>query len=1070
MKGIIAWFAGNSVAANLLMFGVVVLGLGVLPSLRQEVVPTIVVDSVVIQMPYPGAAPEEIEKSICMRIEENVQGLSGVDEVTSTASESMGTVTVKLLFGTNRNVMLADVKSAVDRIDSFPDGAEEPTVSLVDLNDSAMKVVVWGDADARTLREVSADIQSGLTGLDNISLVKLVNAPAYEMSIEVREQDLRRYGMTFDEVSNAIRQSSLDIPTGSIKTSGGEILLRGKGQSYSGTDFAAITLRHLPNGTELSLGDVADIRDGFSDTDQALRFNGKPAAMIDIFRVGDQDALAIGPEAQKFLDEYQTQLPAELVLSITGDETAMLKDRLSLMLENGAQGLALVLITLALFLRLRLALWVTVGIPVSFLGGIWLMPYMDVSVNMISLFAFIIVLGIVVDDAIVVAENIHHNRQTERGKKDGLWAATTGTSEMSKPVIFAILTTMVAFTPMLFMPGTMGQFSRNIPLIVIAVLIFSMVESLLVLPAHLRHLPADESLENPGLLGMLQNGVDKGLNWFITRVYKPSLELGLTFRYATLAAGIAMFVVTLVLPTAGWLKFNFFPQIEADNVAVGLTMPLGTPLAVTEGAILEFEDVAKELGRELEEREGRPIVVSILTALGGQPYREKQSRAGGSAGSTYSGAHLAEINVELVSAEYREIASQEFADLWEERAGRVPGAEALTFSADMMGGDGDIDVQLRGDDMDELRGLADELKLKLSAMNGVVSVRDNFAAGKRELEIGITPEGEAAGLTYLELVRQVRQAFYGEEVQTIQRGRDEVKVFVRYTETERRTLAALENMRIRLQDGTELPFGQVATVTPGIGFSTINRANRGRTIDVVADLDTKLLTPSALEATLTDVTLPALLADHPNVATSFEGPGKEQKQFMGEMMRNGITALVAMFILLAVPLRSYTRPFAIMLAIPFGLIGAFWGHMITGFDLSMFSIIGVMALTGIVVNDSLVLIDYTDKQRKEKGLNAHDAVVAGGTRRFRAIMLTTMTTFAGLTPLLLEKSMQARFMLPMAVSLAFGVVFATFITLVLIPAFYLIIEDFHDLPGKLKGIPGKVKGIWASGSAPVEEA
>ncbi|MFT6042207.1 MAG: multidrug efflux pump subunit AcrB, partial [Gammaproteobacteria bacterium] len=467
MKGVIAWFAGNSVAANLIMLGIVVLGLGVMPSLRQEVVPTIVVDSVVIQMPYPGAAPEEIEKSICMRIEENVQGLSGVDEVTSTASESMGTVTVKLLFGTDRNVMLADIKSAVDRIDSFPDDAEEPTVSLVDLNNSAMKVVVWGDADARTLREISADIQSGLTGLKNISLVKLINAPAYEMSIEVREQDLRRYGMTFDEVSNAIRQSSLDIPTGSIKTDGGEILLRGKGQAYSGKEFAAITLRHLPNGTDLTLGEVADIRDGFADTDQELRFNGKPAAMIDIFRVGDQDALAIGPSAQKFLDEYKAQLPDELVLSITGDETAMLKDRLSLMLENGAQGLVLVLITLALFLRLRLALWVTVGIPVSFLGGIWLMPYMDVSVNMISLFAFIIVLGIVVDDAIVVAENIHHNRQTERGKKDGLWAATTGASEMSKPVIFAILTTMVAFTPMLFMPGTMGQFSRNIPLIVI---------------------------------------------------------------------------------------------------------------------------------------------------------------------------------------------------------------------------------------------------------------------------------------------------------------------------------------------------------------------------------------------------------------------------------------------------------------------------------------------------------------------------------------------------------------------------------------------------------------------------
>ena len=1056
MKAIIAWFAGNSVAANLLMLCIVGLGVKAIPTLRQEVVPTIVVESILIQVPYPGAAPEEVEQSICARIEERVQGLSGVDEVSSSAAEGMGTVTVELLFGTDRNVMLADVKSAVDRIDSFPDDAKEPTVSLIDLNESAMKVVIWGDLDPHTLRQVSADIQSGLTSLKAISLVELVNAPPYELAVELREDDMRRYGLSFDEVSNAIRQSSLDIPTGSVKTTGGEILLRGKGQSYTGDEFEKITLRKLPNGTDLLLGTVANIRDDFADTDQRIRFNGKPAAVIDVYRVGDQNALAIGPAALQYLEEYKSKLPAGLSLSITGDETVMLKDRLSLMLENGLQGLVLVLITLALFLRLRLALWVTVGIPISFLGGIWLMPYMDVSINMISLFAFIIVLGIVVDDAIVVAENIHYNRHHGPGKKDGLLAAVTGTHQMSKPVVFAVLTTMVAFTPMLFMPGSMGQFSRNIPLIVIAVLTFSVAESLFVLPAHLKHLPAVDNDSNPGLLGTLQGGIDHLLELFIQRVYRPSLKAAASYRYATLAAGIALFVVTLALPTFGWLKFNFFPQIEADNVAVELTMPLGTPLELTEAAILNFEATARQLGEELEKREGQPVVVSVMTSLGGQPYREKQSRTAGSSGTSYSGAHLGEVNVELVSAEFRTTTSKEFAALWEQRTSRVPGAEALTFSADLMGGDGDIDIRFQGDDLVVLRTVADELKLAMTAESGVTSVRDNFAPGKRELEIGITEAGEAAGLTYLELVRQVRQAFYGEEVQTIQRGRDEVKVFVRYTQAERTTLATLESMRIRMKDGRELPFSEVGHVIPGVGFSTINRANRGRTIDVVADLDTLIITPSDLEAKLADKILPGLLARHKGVQASFEGPGKNQSEFMGTMRSNGIAAMLAMFILLAIPLRSYSRPIAIMMAIPFGLIGAFWGHMLTGFDLSMFSIIGIMALTGIVVNDSLVLIDYIDTLRKETGMSAQEAILAGGTRRFRAILLTTLTTFAGLTPLLLEKSMQARFMLPMAVSLAFGVIFATAITLILIPAFYLIVEDFTALPARMKAMFRKV--------------
>ncbi len=1048
MKGVITWFAGHPVAANLLVVAVVSLGLRELPTLQQEVVPTVLTDSVQITVPYPGAAPEEVEQSICARIEESVQGLSGVEEVTSSATESLATVTVDLLFGTDRNTLLADIQSAVDRIDSFPEEAERPTVSLVDLNSSAMKVVIWGPTDGLTLRALALRLQAGLVSLPEISLVRLVNAAPLEISIEVAEADLRRFSLSFDEVAEAVRRSSVDLPGGSIKTQGGEILLRSEGRALRGAAFSDLPLRTRPDGTHVLLGDVATIRDGLAETDQAMRFNGNPAAAVDIFRVGDQQALVIGPAARRYLDGFSQSLPEGLEVAITADETVMLEDRLNLMLDNGLQGLALVLITLALFLRLRLAMWVTIGIPISFLGGIWLMPAMDVSVNMISLFAFIIVLGIVVDDAIVVAENIHHHRHNGEGRKSGLTAAILGTHQVSKPVIFAVLTTMVAFTPMLFMPGNMGQFSRNIPLVVIAVLVFSLVESLLVLPAHLKHLPSQEQRASRGILEWIQSRTVSGLDRFILQAYTPALRALMRYRYATLTGGVGLLVVSVTLISHGWLKFNFFPQIEADNVAVELTMPLGTPKAHTLEALRGFEQAAQELAAELENQEGGPVVESIMTSLGGQPYREKQSKAAAGVGTRYSGGHLGEVNVALVPAEERGVSSRQFADLWDARTQSVPGAESLVFSSQLMGGDGDIHIRLSGQDSAELSALGAELQARMGELVGVSAVRDNFVPGKRELSLSLKPAGLAAGLTHLDLARQVRQAFYGVEVQSIQRGRDELKVYVRYSAQERMRMATLGQMRIQTQGGLALPFSEVARVQHGVGYAAIHRAGRARFIDIVADIDSGVTTPGIVETSLRSTVLPDLLEDHPQVTSSFEGPQKEQRQFMGAMRTNAISALLAMFVLLAIPLRSYLRPFVIMLAIPFGLIGALWGHMLMGFDFSMFSVIGIMALTGIVVNDSLVLVDYIEGLRSSDGIGAAEAVLRGGQRRFRAIFLTTLTTFAGLTPLLLEQSVQARFMIPMAVSLAFGVVFATVITLLLIPAFYLILEDLKELAGR----------------------
>jgi len=1056
MRAVIHWFADNSVAANLLMLGIIGLGLMTMPKLKQEVVPTVEAEVVTIAVPYPGASPEEIERAICARIEENVQGVTGVDEVTSSASESVGQVTVKLLLGADRQKALDDVQSIVDRIDTFPDDAEEPQVNLVEVNSSAMKVMVWGQVDPRTLREVATDLQAELASLPVISKVELKNARPYEISVEVTREDLASHGLTFDELSAALARESLDLPSGSLRTDGGEILLRGKAQAYTGVDFEALPLRRLADGTELTVGDVATVRDGFAETDQDMRFNGQPAVMVEIFRVGDQDALAIGPAAEEYLAAARTELPAGVNLTITGDETVMLKERRDLMLENGLQGLLLVMATLALFLRFRLAVWVTIGIPLAFLGAISLMPYQDVSVNMISLFAFIIVLGIVVDDAIVVAENIHHHRHTGKGKESGLYAASQGAYEMAKPVIFAVLTTIVAFLPMLYMPGSMGTFARNIPLIVIGVLIFSIVESLFVLPAHLRHLPAAEKPGAPGLFTVVQGAVNGFLEFWITRVYAPSVRVAIRFRYATIVAGAVLFALTLQLPKQGYLKFNFFPQLEADDVGIQLTMPQGTPVETTEAILLRFEDEAMRLKEELEAEEGRPLFESVLTSIGGQPYREKNaSMAGGIAGA-FSGAHLGEVNLELVSAEVRDTSSKEIARRWREAIGEVPGAESVVVSDDLMRGEGDVTLRLAGDDLTELRSLADEAMAFLVDQPGVTGVRDNFAAGKRELLLELTPEGRAAGLTYLELVRQVRQGFYGEEVQTVQRGRDEVKVFVRYAAEERSTQAALERMRIYTPDGKDLPFSYVATVESGVGYSTISRADRRRTVDVVVDLDTKLATATEMEGLLAEDLLPGLLAGHAGVKPSFVGAGKDRTDFLVKMQQNGQAAILAMFVLLAIPLRSYSRALVIMAAIPFGIIGAFWGHLLLGYDLSMFSIIGIMALTGVVVNDSLVLVDYTDGLRRG-GVGAFDAILRGAQRRFRAILLTTLTTFAGLTPLLLEQSLQAKFMIPMAVSLAFGVVFATVITLVLLPALYMIAEDAIALP-RLLGLARKASG------------
>ncbi len=1045
MRRLIAWFADNGVAANLLMAVIVAAGLLTVAGLKREVFPEFSSEMISIAVPYPGAAPAEVEEGIVLRVEEAIQDLEGIVEIDSTAAENAGSVVVEVEPGFDVQKLLNDVKARIDAIDTFPAEAEEPIIQELLLRRQVINVAVHGAADERTLKEIAERVRDDLTAIPGITQVELASARPYEVSIEVSEHALERWGLSFDQVARAVRAASLDLPGGEIETAGGEILLRTEGQAYRGREFERLPLLALPDGTRLLIGDVARVDDGFADTDQAARFNGRPAVEVQVFRVGDQSALEVAAQVRAYVARAQPGLPEGITLTPWQDDSRVLRSRLELLIRNGRAGFVLVFLVLALFLRLKLAGWVALGIPVSFLGALALMPWFDVSINLISLFAFIVVLGIVVDDAIVVGENIH--ARVEAGER-GVAAAVDGAERVSVPVVFAVLTTIAAFAPLLAVEGTTGKIMRVIPIIVISTLSFSLVESLLVLPNHLSHL-RPEAERPPGRLRggwrRLREGFARRLERFVERAYRPSLEWALERRLLTVAIAVAALLVSFALVAGGWLRFTFFPAVEADNVVAILELPQGTPSEVTAAAVARLEQAAFDLERELEAAAGGEVFQNVSAAIGEQPFRAAQGRGPRGIGRAFAGGHLGEVNIELVPSEERAITSPEIAERWRAAAGAIPDAVALTFTASLFDAGDAIDVQLSGGTasdgrLERLREVAARIEEELATYPGVREIADSYRAGKRELELAITPEAEAAGLTLADLGRQVRQAFYGEEAQRIQRGRDEVKVMVRYPEAARRSLGALERLRIRLPDGTAVPFATAARAEGSRGPASIQRANRRRVLDVTADVDTETANANRILADLESRVLPALLADYPEVRYTFEGEQQEQRETLVGLRRGFAFALLAIYVLLAVPFRSYLQPLIVMSAIPFGLIGAFAGHLLMGLDLTILSGFGIVALTGVVVNDSLVMVDWINRAYRA-GEPLDRATRDAGVARFRAILLTSLTTFAGLTPLLLERSLQAQFLIPMAVSLAFGVLFATFITLILVPVLYRIMED-----------------------------
>lgn len=1040
MKRPVQWMANHRVAPNLLMMVLIVGGLLMAFSIKQEVFPERSLDIIRISVVYPGAGPEEIEEGILLKVEEAISGITGIKEIKSVASEGMGSVTAEVMKGEDIDLLLQDVKAEVDRITTLPEDAERPVITKMVGRHEVISVIVYGDVPERSLLEQAETIRDELLAIQDITQIELYGVRPYEISIDVPEENLRRYGLTLDAIAARIRQASVDLPAGSIKSEGGEVLIRTKERRYLGREYAEIKLLERPDGTEVRLGDIAQVRDAFKETDEYAHLDGMPAAMIKVFRVGDQRPTEISEIVKQYVEKKRLFLADSVKLTTVNDSSEIFKSRMNLLLKNACIGLVLVFLILGLFLQLRLALWVMLGIPISFLGAMLFMPSLDVSINMISLFAFILALGIVVDDAIVVGENVF----THRGmNKPYLRASVDGTLEVGRPVIFSVLTTVAAFLPLVFLSGTMGKFIKVIPFVVIPILIVSLIESLFILPAHLS---LGRELNNlTGIAGFIERvriSFGRRLDAFIKGPYQRFLSLCLRFRYITLAASIAMLLISVGLVGGGIVKFRFMPAVDGDLILTSLQMPLGTPVEETT-RIQEFitkkgHDVTRDFDAAMP---GKPSVLEHTYSIVGKTLSTRLGAADSGAG-----AHLASSMMFLSKSEKRDVPAENIATRWREAVGEIPGADSLTFTSNLVHFGAHIDVRLAHENISVLTAAAERLKQALKGYPGVIDIEDNFKKGKKELKIRITPEARALGITEEELGRQIRGAFFGSEALRLQRGRNELRVMVRYPEAERKNLADLFGMRIRTRDGEEIPLGQAAVIEEGRGFSAINRAEHKRVINVTASVESKTANAEEILLDLKTTALPELVGDYPGLSFDMEGEERERRDSLKSMMKGFAFALLLIYALLAIPSRSYSQPLLIMSSIPFGIIGAILGHLIMGYDLSIMSLFGIVALAGVVVNSSLLLIDYINR-RREENTELIQAVLDAGQRRFRPILLTSLTTSLGLTPIILETSVQAKFLIPMAISLGFGVLFATGITLVLIPSLYLILEDIRGLFG-----------------------
>ncbi|MBL4856500.1 MAG: efflux RND transporter permease subunit, partial [Idiomarina sp.] len=986
--GLIAWFARNSVAANLLMIIILVAGALSVFTVRKQMFPEIELNIISIQVPFPGAAPQEVEQGVIMLIEDAIEDVDGIEEMTSQSREGGGSVTLEVEPDYDVQVVMDEVKMLVDAIPNFPQQIEKPNIYRVRPQRQVIWMSVYGDLDERSRKELAKEVRDELKTVGGITKVDVVGDRDYEISVEISQQDLERYGLTFSQIVDAVRGTSIDVAGGSIKTPNGDILLRANNQAYVGGEFEKIVLLSRADGTRLTLGDIAKVEDGFIEEESYTRFDGKPATFVRVQSVGDQNDLKIAEYVRGYTERKNEELPDGVQVSQWGDSSYYLQGRLDLMLNNMWMGGLLVFLMLSLFLQLRLAFWVMIGIPVCFLGTIALMPLpmFDISINMISLFGFILVLGIVVDDAIVIGESAYTEIE-ENGKSiDNVIA---GAKRVAMPATFGVLTTMVAFIPMLTVEGGMGAIWESIAWVVILCLAFSLVESKLILPAHIANMKySKQKGEKANAFQRFRNKFAGAIKSFVDNYYRPFLKKCLHYRYTTLASFVGLLILMAGLMSGGIVRWVFFPDIPSDFVQANVEMQPGTSETRTIEVLNSVEKSLNEVNSRIKESDGDGVVRHTNIWMDGS-----------TAGTVF---------VELKKGEDRQIDGFEIVNQWREAVPELAGVRALNFQGSMSGGSGfDIEFQLVGEDLDELKAAADELKLELADYDGVFDIEDTFGDGKEEILLQTKPLATAMGINLAELATQVRYAFYGAEAQRIQRGDEEIKVMVRYPRDQRESVGNLQDMKLRTADGSEIPFTELADIEFAEGYSTITRIDRQRSVNVRARADKDKVEPFRVVKEVREEKIQPILDKYPSVSFQLQGATQDEAEATGSLAIGGLLAMFAVYALMAIPLKSYSQPLIIMSVIPFGMIGAVIGHWVIGMPVSILSLFGIIALAGVVVNDSLVMVDYVNRAR-EMGTDLRKAVLDAGCRRFRAITLTSLTTFFGLLPIVLEKSLQAK--------------------------------------------------------------
>ena len=1016
-RGPISWMVHNRVTPNLLMIFLLLGGLFMTSRIKQEVFPEFDLDMVTVSVDYSGASPEEVEQGIILAVEEAIRAIVGVKELTATATEGNGTVTAELEEGVDQQKIYQEIKQEIDRITTFPEDADEPEVSLVTHLREVIALSLYGDVSEMALRKTADSVRDRLLQDSHITQVELHGIRDYEIQVEVPQDRLRAYDLTLEEVADAIDNASVEIPGGSVDTVSGDILLRIKDRRDWADEFARIPIVTTAAGTVVYLEDIATVSEGFEDSDQAAVWNGSRCINIDIYRVGAQTPIGVAGAVRAAMSEIEQDLPDGIHWQISHDQAEVYQQRLELLLKNAFMGLLLVLVVLGLFLEFRLAFWVTMGIPTAFLGSLLFLPVMGVSINMISLFAFIVALGIVVDDAIVAGENIYEYQQRGLGFAR---AAVLGARDVAMPIAFSILTNVVAFLPLSFIPGTMGKIWKVVPLVVITVFLISWIESLLILPGHLAHLKPRPPGDALSRLQRWQQAFTKRVAQFINRVYGPFLDLCLHWRGLTVAFCLTVLIIVLSYALSGRMGIILMPRVESDHADVTAVLPVGSPMKKVEAV---QKKLAAAMAAVAAENGGDQLLEGIYSRI-----QENQ----------------VEVNAYLTDAGVRPLNTGQVTRLWREKLGPMVGLESLLFESDGGGpGSGaDLTIELSHSDINVLDQASAALAERLAGFSNVKDIDDGYTAGKQQLDFSIRLEGQSLGLTSAEVARQVRNAFSGAEALSQQRGQNEVTVRVRLPENERASEYNVEHLMIQTPDGVFVPLAEIATVKRGRAYTSISRRDARRTVTVTANVEPMGET-SQVQAALNRTLLPELAEEFPGLTYGYEGRQADMKESMQSLIGGFVLSMMAIYFLLAVPFRSYSQPLIVMIAIPFGIVGAILGHLLMGYNLSLMSMMGIVALAGVVVNDSLVLIDYANRQRHD-GTGAVEAVRLAGLRRFRPIILTTLTTFGGLAPMIFESSRQARFMIPMALSLGFGILFATVITLILVPCLYLLIEDFHQ--------------------------